>query len=411
MTTAGVLAGCSPTGRTNPEDSFSNPPSTQSPGAERGKELFRQQDLFISGIDGVNIYRIPSLIVSSKGTILAFCEARDGDDGDPTDLVLKRSRYDGGPSVPRKLNGYERIFGYGINWEPMQLVLPGEGKAITNPCPVVDRDDGTIVMCCRHLFGSSLAEHLKAPWNGRTLVLKSTDDGVTWSRPLDITPSVGAFIPGPGVGIQLQSGRLVIPGYDNDTRIGRRASHVIYSDDRGRTWRAGAKVRKETNESQVVELVDGTLMLNMRGGRYRNVALSRDGGQSWYEEFEDETLPDPRCQASLLRYSTAAAGGENRLLFANIPNSGPFVDRNDLTVRLSNDEGQSWPISRRVHDGPAAYSCLSVLADGTIGLLYETGAVHPYERIKFVRFNLEWLTSAPSGSSSHQRNFEVRRTV
>ena len=155
---------------------------------------------------------------------------------------------------------------------------------------------------------------------------------------------------------------------------------------------------KETNESQVVELVDGTLMLNMRGGRYRNVALSRDGGQSWYEEFEDETLPDPRCQASLLRCSTAAAGGENRLLFANIPNSGPFVDRNDLTVRLSNDEGQSWPISRRVHDGPAAYSCLSVLADGTIGLLYETGAVHPYERIKFVRFNLEWLTSAGTKS-------------
>ena len=398
VTTAGVLAGCSPTGRTYPEGSSSHPSSTQSPGAERGDELFRQQDLFISGLDGVNIYRIPALIVTSQGTILAVCEARDGDDADPTDLVMKRSLYDVGRSVPRKLNGYERIFGYGVNWEPMQVVLPGKGKAITNPCPVVDSADGTIVMCCWHSLGGSLAAHLKAPWNGRTLVLKSTDDGVTWSDPVDVSPSVGAFIAGPGVGIQLQSGRLVIPGYDNDTRLGHSASRVIYSDDRGRTWRAGAKVQKKTNESQVVELVDGTLMLNMRGGRYRYVALSRDGGESWHKEFEDEALPDPRCQASLLRYSTAAAGGENRLLFSNIPNSGPFVDRNGLTVRLSNDEGRSWPISRRVHDGPTAYSCLSVLADGTIGLLYETGAVHPYERIKFVRFNLEWLTASRTKS-------------
>ena len=346
----------------------------------------------------MNIYRIPSLLVSAKGTILAFCEAREGDDADPTDLVLKRSLYDPGGSVPQKLNGYERIFGYGVNWEPMQMVLPGKGKAITNPCPVVDRDDGTILMCCWHSLGGSLAAHLKAPWHGQVLILKSTDDGVTWSAAVDITPSVGPFLPGPGVGIQLQSGRLVIPGYDNGTRVGHGPSRVLYSDDHGRTWHAGAKVQKTTNESQAVELVDGTLMLNMRGGHYRYVALSRDGGESWHKEFEDEALPDPRCQASLLRYSTEAAGGENRLLFSNIPNSGPFADRNNLTVRLSNDEGQSWPVSRRVNDGPAAYSCLSVLADGTIGLLYETGTVHPYERIKFVQFDLEWLTAAQAKS-------------
>ena len=400
VTTAAAFAGSPPLGRAYPQDSSSEPSSTRSLGAARGETLFRQQDLFISGLDGVNIYRIPSLIVSSKGTILAFCEAREGDDADPTDLVLKRSLYDGGRSVPQKLNGYERIFGYGVNWEPMQMVLPGRGKAITNPCPVVDRDDGTILMCCWHSLGGSLAAHLKAPWHGRVLVLKSTDDGVTWSHPLDITPSVGAFIAGPGVGIQLQSGRLVIPGYDTGTRVGHGPSRVIYSDDHGRTWRAGAKVQKQTNESQAVELVDGTLMLNMRevGGRYRYVALSRDGGESWHKEFEDEALPDPRCQASLLRYSTADTGGENRLLFANIPNSGAFVDRSNLTVRLSNDEGQSWPVSRRIIEGPAAYSCLSVLADGTIGLLYETGAVHPYERIRFVRFDLEWLTSARTKS-------------
>ncbi len=397
-TAAGAFGGCSPFGGASPEDSSSEP--SQSPDATRGEALFRQQDLFISGLDGVNIYRIPSLLVSAKGTILAFCEAREGDDADPTDLVLKRSLYDPARGVPRKLNGYERIFGYGVNWEPMQMVLPGKGKAITNPCPVVDRDDGTILMCCWHSLGGSLAAHLKAPWHGKVVILKSTDDGVTWSDPVDITPSVGPFIAGPGVGIQLQSGRLVIPGYDTSTRVGHGPSRVIYSDDHGRTWRAGAKVRKKTNESQAVELVDGTLMLNMREveGRNRYVALSRDGGESWHEEFEDEALPDPRCQASLLRYSTAAEGGENRLLFSNIPNSGEFVNRNNLTVRLSNDEGKSWPVSRRVNEGPAAYSCLSVLADGTIGLAYETGTVHPYERIKFVRFDLEWLTAAQTKS-------------
>ena len=398
VTTAGAFAGSLPLGRAHPEDASSEP--SQSPSVASGEGFFRQQDLFISGLDGVNIYRIPSLLVSAKGTILAFCEAREGDDADPTDLVLKRSLYDPARSVPQKLNGYERIFGYGVNWEPMQMVLPGKGKAITNPCPIVDRDDGTILMCCWHSLGGSLAAHLKAPWHGQVLILKSTDDGVTWSNPQDITPSVGAFMPGPGVAIQLKSGRLVIPGYHHATKVGHGPSGVIYSDDHGRTWHAGAKVQKKTNESQAVELVDGTLMLNMRQveSRYRYVALSRDGGESWYKEFEDEALPDPRCQASLLRYSTAATGGENRLLFANIPNSGPFADRNNLTVRLSNDEGKSWPVSRRVNEGPAAYSCLSVLADGTIGLAYETGTVHPYERIKFVRFDLEWLTAAQTKS-------------
>ena len=128
VTTAAAFAGSPPLGRAYPQDSSSEPSSTRSLGAARGETLFRQQDLFISGLDGVNIYRIPSLIVSSKGTILAFCEAREGDDADPTDLVLKRSLYDGGRSVPQKLNGYERIFGYGVNWEPMQMVLPGRVK-------------------------------------------------------------------------------------------------------------------------------------------------------------------------------------------------------------------------------------------------------------------------------------------
>jgi len=365
----------------------------------RAEPLFRRQDIFTSGVDGINIYRIPAMIVSPKGTILAFCEAREGDDGDPTDLVLKRSLYDGRPSKARKLNGYERVFGNGVNWERMQVVLPGKGKAIMQNSPVIDLNNGTIWIVCYEVSGG-LEQHLKDVWRGRVLVLKSTDDGVTWSRPVDITLSVGAFVAGPGVGIQLKSGRLVIPGY-GPNNSGKGSSRVIYSDDHGQTWRAGSYVTGKTDESQAVELADGTLMLNMRSNRgkwRRYVALSHNGGDTWYKEYDDEGLPEPGCQASILRYSTESNGGKNLLLFSNPPNPGPWSDRTKLTVKLSYDEGQTWRMSRRVNDGPGAYSSLSVLPDGTIGLLYETGDIHPYEKITFVQFNLEWLTS----SGAHQ---------
>nr|MBC8290575.1 exo-alpha-sialidase [Planctomycetota bacterium] len=311
----------------------------------RADPFFIQQDLFISGHDDVNIYRIPSLIVSPKGTILAFCEARQGDDGDPTDLVLKRSLYNAKPSKPRNLNGYPRTFGYGVNWQRMQVVLAGKGEAIMQPCPVVDHTTGEIVICCQQIRGG-LVNLLKNEWHGRCLILRSTDDGVTWSPPREITKSVGHFAAGPGVGIQLRSGRLVIPGYSKE------GSRVIFSDDHGKTWRAGVPVKnKGCNESQVVELIDGSLLMNMRqGGRCRYVAFSKDQGETWFKENNEESLPDPGCQGSILRLPKGKRRG--RLLFSNPPHPGPFEARTNLTVRLSNDDGQSWKVSREVHSGP-----------------------------------------------------------
>ncbi|MBM4002574.1 MAG: exo-alpha-sialidase [Planctomycetes bacterium] len=353
---------------------------------------FARQDLFISGHDDVNIYRIPSLITSPKGTLLAFCEARQGDDGDPTDMVVKRSVYEQPPAPARNLNGYSRIFGYGVNWRPMQVVLAGKGEAIMQPCPVVDRTTGEILICCQEIRGG-LANLLKNEWHGRCMILRSADDGVTWSAPQEITASVGHFAAGPGIGIQLRSGRLVIPGYS------QAGSRIIFSDDHGQSWRAGAPVNnKGCNESQVVELSDGSLLLNMRqGGRRRYVAQSKDQGETWFREQNEELLPDPGCQASILRFPQRASDGRDLLLFSNPPHPGPFEARTNLTVRLSDDDGQSWKASREVDAGPGAYSSLTVLADGsTIGLLYETGATHPYEKIAFARFNLEWLTSKPT---------------
>ena len=363
-----------------------------------GAEPFiHQKDLFISGIDDVNIYRVPTLLVSPKGTILAFCEARDGDDSDPTDLVVKRSVYTGRPAEPKKFGGFPRTFGYGINWQRMQVVVPGKGEAIMQNTPVVDRDTGTIFLCCFEVRGG-LKEHLKDFFTGRALMVQSTDDGVSWSEPKDITPQVGVFVAGPSVGVQLASGRLVIPGYTGHGGVPdwRSQSMVIYSDDHGKTWKAGGGLSKFTNESQAVELVDGTLMLNARrhdGVPYRRVALSRDGGETWYKKYDDKALVDPVCQGSLWRYSKTSSGGTNQLLFSN-PANAKRNDRSNMTVRLSRDEGKSWPVSRQVCAGPSAYSCLAILADGKIGLLYESGDTQPYDKITFARFNIEWLTES-----------------
>jgi sialidase-1 len=343
----------------------------------RPESLFQEKDLFTAGLDGVNIYRIPALIATPGDVLLAFCEARSRDDDDPLDLVLKRSL-----PVERDLQGVNGVsWPDDRRWSPMQVVVPGEGDAPTNPCPLLDRQENTVWLCCRMLQGG-LAANLN--WvHGPLYLLSSRDDGATWSAPVEIGDQVGEFLPGPGTGIQTRTGRLVIPGYDP------HSAKVIYSDDHGRTWHAGAAIQVRGDESQVVELVDGTLVLNVRRIGCRHLAFSRDGGETWYEEREDWSLPDPSCMAAVVRYSDATDDGRSRLLFANpaTPRS-----RTQLTVKLSYDEGRTWPESRLVHPGQAAYSSLAVLADGSIGLLYETGPNHPYEKITFARFTLEWLT-------------------
>jgi sialidase-1 len=170
-------------------------------------------------------------------------------------------------------------------------------------------------------------------------------------------------------------------------------SHLFFSDNGGRSWRLGASSDPGTNESQVVELADGRLMLNMRNHppkpeNFRLVAISTDRGATLSAAAPDRTLVEPPAQASLLRYSTEKAQDRNRLLFAN-PAS---AKRERLTVRLSYDEGRSWRMERVVHQGPAAYSSLVVLPDRSIGVLFERGDRSPYERISFARFTLGWLT-------------------
>lgn len=339
-----------------------------------------QTPVFTAGQDGYHTYRIPSVIVTSKGTVLAFCEARKGGQGDAgdIDLVLKRSA-DGGKT-----------------WGKLEVVWDDGANTCGNPCPVLDRKTGTIVLLLTHNLGTDTESKIVAgaSQKGRTVwVTRSTDDGQTWAKPAEITAGVKKpewtwYATGPGVGIQLKSGRLLVP-CDSKSEKGKvRESHVILSDDGGQTWRLGGVAGPNANECQAVELADGTVMLNMRTYRTTNrrlVAISKDGGQTFGETTEDPTLVDPVCQGSILRLP---GGG---ILFSNPASK----KREKMTVRLSTDEGKTWPHAKELHAGPAAYSCLTALPSGDLGCLYERGQKGAYETLTFAIFPRSWLAAGP----------------
>lgn len=357
--------------------------------------------LFRSGDDGYHTYRIPSLLVTKTGTLLAFCEGRKegrGDSGN-IDLLVKRSG-DGGQT-----------------WSDQQIVWDDGPNTCGNPCPVVDQRTGRIVLAVTWNRGDDHGADLKrgtAKDTRRPYLLTSDDDGRTWTDPREITDAVKKptwlwYATGPGVSIQLRhgphAGRLVVPACHStneyDPGQGRSASHAMLSDDGGKTWRLSNNITPRCSESQLVELADGTLMMNMRSPSfsaertgYRKVAFSRDGGQTWSAPGFDESLGGAICQGSVLFCESASEDDHDRLLFSN-PASPVGMKRNErirMTVRLSLDNGKTWAVSKLIHAGPSAYSCLARLPDGRIGLLYEAGESRLYERIELAKFTLDWLT-------------------
>jgi sialidase-1 len=352
--------------------------------------MSQKTKVFVSGGDGYHTYRIPSLIVTKKGTLLAFCEGRKGgrSDSGNIDMILKRSE-DGGAT-----------------WSDQQIVWDDGANTCGNPCPVVDRATGAIWLLMTRNLGTDRERaiiDLKSKDTRRVFVTSSTDDGKSWTKPEDITADIKKpdwtwYATGPCTGIQLDKdpyrGRLMIPCDHIEAGTKKYYSHVIYSDDHGKTWKlGGATPTDQVNECQVVELADGKLMLNMRNyyraKKNRAVSTSSDGGMTWSDIYRDNALPEPRCQASFIRYSLAADGSKNRLLFSNPAHADSRVN---MTVKLSYDEGGTWPVAKTLHAGPAAYSCLAVLGDGRIACLYEAGRDGPYETITFERFSLRWLT-------------------
>ncbi len=362
-------------------------------------------DVFIAGKDPYPSIRIPSVVVTKQGTVLAFAEGRQAHaDQAENDILLKRSA-DGGKT-----------------WGALQRVAAGGAHSLNNPTAVVEQQTGRIFLMYQRIPG-----HLKersAPiatgYEGtnvyRNFLVWSDDDGATWSRPLDVTRTTKhatratTIASGPGIGIQLtrgpHRGRLIFPF--NEGPYGRWNDYAVFSDDRGATWRCGANVpgalvpdgrggqRSQINEVQMVELSDGAVRLNSRqfaGAKVRKTALSRDGGATWSPVADVPDLRDPSCNASIFRYSFDDGAGRGQILF-----SGPDSPKRDHgTIYLSLDDGVTWPGKRELWPGSFAYSVLTRLPDGTVGCLFETDGA---DRMVFARFPLAWLTggqATPAG--------------
>jgi sialidase-1 len=276
----------------------------------------------------------------------------------------------------------------------------------------VDETTGAICLVMTHNLGDDkegdiikkLSRSTRTAW-----ISRSTDDGLTWSVPENITATTkkkewGWYATGPGIGIQIKNGpnkgRLVIPcdfSVDDSTTISAQGhanigSHSIYSDDHGATWKLGGTITPKMNECQVVEVADGngTLLMNMRSYFQHNCraqAISYDGGISWTAPADVPALMEPVCQASIIRYAWPNKKTKSCILFLN-PAS---AKRMNMTIRASYDEGQTWPVIRTLYAGPSAYSCMAMLTDGTINCLYEAGDQKPYERIVFQKLTAKEL--------------------
>lgn len=354
-----------------------------------GTNLLESSRIFTAGQNGYHTFRIPALLVTSRGNLLAFCEGRrnsSSDSGD-IDLVCRRST-DGGQS-----------------WSRVQTIWDDGSNTCGNPCVVVDKETGTICLLLNWNDGEDLEPAIiaqKSKGIRRIFSSQSRDDGITWSTPRDITLQIKPtnwtwYATGPGLGIQIERGprvgRLVIPCDHIEAETRKYGAHVIYSDDHGETWSLGGSAPgNQVNECEVVELENGRLLLNMRNydpnNRTRQIAFSADGGETWTDQRHDADLVDPVCQASIRRYCWPIQGRPGVILFSN-PASRL---REKLTIRASLDDGQTWPRILMVNGGPSAYSCLAALGDGTIGLLYESGTKSPYEGITFARLSTNWFT-------------------
>jgi sialidase-1 len=334
--------------------------------------------VFTAGDAGYRCFRIPAIVTTNRGTLLAFAEGRKlgcSDTGD-IDLVLRRSG-DGGRT-----------------WLPLQVVWDSGENTSGNPAPVVERRSGRILLLSTFNLGTDREPAIidgTSRDTRRVFVLSSSDDGVTWSAAREITAQVKKpdwtwYATGPVNGIQMEAGphkgRLVVPCDHIEAGTKKYFSHTIHSDDGGETWQLGGSTpTDQVNESTVAELSGGRLLLNMRNYttvRVRQTSLSNDGGATWTTPSGDEALIEPVCQASLVR--VVRDGGTPLLAFSNPASQ---TSRTNMTVRLSRDEGRTWPRSVVLHAGPAAYSNLVVLPNGNLACLFEAGEKSAYEAIVF----------------------------
>lgn len=369
-----------------------------------------------AGEGGYHTYRIPAAVLTRAGTVVLLLEGRKGSTSDFTaiDLLALRSR-DGGRTWSKPH----------VVWSEGSL---DDQISIGNPCPVYDETTGRL-WCA---FNKD---------NQLVFVTHSDDDGVTWSPPRDITPSVRPwrftrYWTGPGHGLQLKHGphrgRLILPSYHlaleshNSGAVSRfvMRAHSVYSDDQGRTWQIGQPttlgpgwdaerarfkggwIPGEADwagcEPMAEELPDGRLYMIVRNqarpAQAKAFTWSHDGGRTWTPLEPHPTIPEPTCQSALIRWRDPRGSRPDLYVYSGITidrgyveNSAGLGGRQRLAAFVSADACRTWREAAVLHPRAAAYSDLVVLPDGDMLCFYEGGEVQPYEAVRVARFNREWL--------------------
>lgn len=338
--------------------------------------LLEHNTLMSRGNFSSQSYRIPAVCTAQDGTIITAVDARIDNNSDlPGNIDI---------SIRRSIDG-------GHTWLAPQIIADFGNDGASDPALIVDRNTGDIVC----LFASHSGLFSSTPTNKiRFQVCRSSDNGVTWSVPVEHSTSI--YAPGwhaawvaSGSAHQLRSGRIVAIVGVRTTSSTSIENYMIYSDDGGVSWEYNPNlVATDGNESKIIELNNGDLMVNSRNSTTnRKVVRSTDGGTSWSIPILD--LIDPRCNGDLIRYTSTIDGfNQSRVLFSNLQSTN---GRNNLHVYMSNDEASTWTYSKQIYAGASAYSSLTILEDGTIGLYYENGEYEAYQ-MSFARFSLDWLS-------------------
>ncbi|PHQ37004.1 sialidase family protein [Rhodopirellula bahusiensis] len=359
----------------------------------RGAEPFLDKtDLFTAKQAGYETFRIPGVVVTKSGTVLAYCEARRGSRSDWADIEIL---------LTRSTNG-------GRTWSPPQRVADSGKDTVNNAVAIVDRESGRI--------------HFLYCINYHTVYyMFSDDDAVTFSKPREITSDLETLrkhynwkviATGPGHGLQLRNGRLLVPIWMSTELKHHRPSavSVIYSDDHGKTWMTGDIVCEHPDplinpsETIAAQLSDDRVLLNIRS-EHRNyrraLSISDDGVTNWSVIKFDEGLFEPICMAAIAQLPKPFATNDGTFIFSNPDSSSNpafhgknrFRHRENVTIRLSTDDCQTWPVSRVLQPGISGYSDLAVATDGTIYCLYERGGDDGFahKHLTMARFNREWI--------------------